>query len=46
MYIRALCVDLLAEDVRYIIPNDHYVVGTDLEHITNDLHLFSPSFHC
>ncbi|MBL4276336.1 hypothetical protein H8F10_00235 [Vibrio fluvialis] len=31
MYIRALCVDLLAEDVRYIIPNDHYVVGTYLE---------------
>lgn len=31
MYIRALCADLLAEDVRYIIPNDHFVVGTYLE---------------
>lgn len=31
MYIRALCADLLAEDVGYIIPNDHYVVGTYLE---------------
>lgn len=37
IYIRALCSDLLAKDVRYIIPNDQYVVGTYLEGKANVL---------